>query len=154
MKALLALVKAWASWLWSWVVWVKAKGWAGLKGVLNYTYDPPPHHVKYWMVVVLGIAVGGAWFGAEVRGWFDHTMLGQAMAPVRHVSSAPDTLLDSVAVFPSQMPAKLDAPKPTDLAPLKPIVVVPPIVPAQPAHRVRAYRVKPKAREASSPFPG
>ena len=167
MKALLALVKAWASWLWSWVVWVEDKGWAGLKASFNYTYDPPAHHVKYWMAIVLAIAVSGMWFGGTLRGWFDRSELGQAMAPVRHVSSAPDTLLDSVAVFPSQMPAKLDAPKPADvtLPPLKVTIPVtnPAAAPANTgkvAQKAVTTYVTPRhvtrhvVKPTSSPFPG
>lgn len=57
------------------VAWVKASG--------NYVYDPPPHHIKYWMVVVLGIAVGGSIFGGAIVSWFDrHVLWPEAATPL------------------------------------------------------------------------
>lgn len=132
-------------------LWDKAKAWNWLKAASDYVYDPPPHHIRYWVVVVLGIAVGGAWFGGALVSWFDRSVLGPlhtAMYPVAQPAE-PTLLLPKGAVIPSAMP------KTADLPPLKPIVAkedeskVGPLPSAPP---VKLYKAKPKA-SSGSPFP-
>jgi hypothetical protein len=146
--------KAVLAWAWGWIVsawnWVKAAG--------NQVIDPPPEKVKYYLVIVLAIAVGGALFGGSIVSWFDRSVLGPlhiAFYPVAQPVE-PTLLLPKGAIIPSAMPAK-DEPK-AELPPLKPVVAAKPVADSKKAPvappAVRAYRAKPKAKSASSPFPG
>lgn len=143
MKALKAL-----GWAWSFVVafWGKAKAWG------DYIYDPPPHHIKYWLSIGMALIIGGAWFGGTVVSWFDRSVLGPLHAAMAPVAQPVETLLPRNSLIPSAMPATPVEPlKSTDLAPLAPIVVPP--LPKAPAAPVKLYRAKKAKPAGSSPFP-
>ena len=147
MKALKALVLAWLGWAWSFIValWGKAKVWG------DYLYDPPPHHIKWWLGIGMSLIIGGAWFGGTVVSWFDRSVLGplhSAAAPVVQ----PVMLLPRNSIIPSAMPVKpAEAPKSADLAPLAPLVAPP--LPKAPAAPVKLYKAKKAKPAGSSPFP-
>lgn len=151
MKTLLAKAKALWVWAWGWIVlgWQKLWSWAKASG--NYLWQPPAHHIKYWVVVVLGISVAGTIFWNTILGalhWVADPMVA-AMAPVPHVQSPPETLLPSNALTGADIMANKIADVPKPLPPLKPVVVVPPhdagLQAAVPAKApVRAYKAKKK----------
>ena len=131
------------AWVWSWLVWT----WAKVKAGGNQVIDPPPQRIKYYMLFVLAVAVGGAWFGGTVVSWFDRSVLGplhSAAVPL----AQPVMLLPKGAVFPSEMSEKLaDAPKPHLEAMPEPLPA--PVKPS--AEGKRKGKRKPK-QEAWSPF--
>jgi len=157
MKAFLALVKAWLSWAWSWVKWADAKFMAFVMRAGAWVIAHVSAYKKgyFWFGLAASLIAYGFW--ASIVGAFHWVAdpLEQAMAPVAHVQSAPDTLLDAVAVFPSAIPAK-PAPS-TELAPLAPL----PVADSDkvgPVFKVKKVTVigkrKPATRSASSsPFP-
>lgn len=151
--------KAVLAWVWSWLVWTWAKVWGLVTTWKDYVVDPPAAHLKVYFWVVLGGSVVSYFFWASLVGAFNWFAVPfrQAMAPVVHVNSAPETLLPKGALFPSQMPAKLDAPKAADVPPPVKVVVKPPamapVATAKPVSGVSRPH-KPKAKPAPSPFPG
>lgn len=158
MKASSALVKAWLSWAWSWVKWADAKFMAFVMWGGAWVIAHVSTYKKGYFWLVLGGSLASYLFWASIVGAFHWVAdpLEQAMAPVPHVRSAPDTLLDAVAVFPSAMPAK-PAPS-TDLAPLT-LPAVAPVADSDkvgPVFKVKKVTVKRKPvtkSASSSPFP-
>lgn len=137
------MAKAALAWVWGWAMWA----WAKLKSVGNWVYDPPPHQIKWWALVVVGIVTVGMFFGSAMTSWFDRSVLGPlhtAMYPVAQPVE-PVTLLPKGAVIPSAMPLK-DAPKAAELPPLKVVVSPPTVAPKAPETKapVRSYRAKKK----------
>ncbi len=149
-----------AGWAWEWIVWI----WARVKALGDYVYDPPPHHIRYWIVIGLSLIIGGAWFGGAIVSWFDRSVLGPlhtAMYPVAQPIE-PTLLLPKNALIPSAMPVKplADAPKPADVPAAKADKgadtnkAVAAEKPTEKADKkaVKLYKVKPKSAP-SSPFP-
>jgi len=160
MKAFLALVKAWLSWAWSWVKWADAKFMAFVMWAGAWVIAHVSAYKKGYFWLVLGGSLASYFFWASIVGAFHWVAdpMRQAMAPVEHVQSAPETLLPRGALIPTAIPAK-PAPS-TELAPLAPL----PVAPAAdsdkvgPVFKVKKVTVigkrKPVVKSASSsPFP-
>ena len=156
MKSLKAVALAVLAWVWGWIVWTLSKIIAALKGWGDYMYDPPPRHIKYWVVMVLIIAVGGSIFGGAVVSWFDrHVQAAAPLKPSAEGRRQPMYLLPPSVVITTTRPAPeaaVDVVLPTAA---KVITLPAPVKPS--AEGKRKVKRKPSAEgkpktEAWSPF--
>jgi hypothetical protein len=95
--------------LWGYVkaLWGKARvGW-------NAVIDPPPAAIKWYVIGVLAIALGGGIFGAKVKGWFVADR--QAIPAMDHFVAIPR----APSVVTTTLPPPKASASPKDLAPLK-----------------------------------
>ena len=158
MKASLALLKAWASWAWSWVTWADAKFMAFVMWAGAWVIAHVSTYKKGYFWLAIGGSLASYFFWATIVGAFHWVAdpMRQAMAPVEHVSSAPETLLPRGAIIPTAIPAK-PAPS-TELAPLATLPVPPAadsekVGPVFKVKKVTVVKRKPPTRSASSsPF--
>ena len=94
--------------------------WDKLRAGGNAIIDPPPAAIKWYVIGVLLIALGGGIFGAKVKGWFVADR--QAIPAMDHFVAIPrapsvvTTTLPPPKAAPSKDLAKLELYKAKDLA--------------------------------------
>jgi hypothetical protein len=85
--------------------------WDKLRAGGNAVFDPPPAAIKWYVIGVLVIALGGGIFGAKVKGWFVADR--QAIPAMDHFVAIPR----APSVVTTTLPPPSASPK--DLPPLK-----------------------------------
>jgi hypothetical protein len=87
--------------------------WDKLRAGGNAVFDPPPAAIKWYVLGVLAIALGGGIFGAKLKGWFVADR--QAIPAMDHFIAIPR----APSVVTTTLPPPKASASPKDLAPLK-----------------------------------